>query len=364
MNRIELLHLFLVLLVLLGITATARFTVTTEAESDHTALISELKEPSGIAEVGFADATDGSPLSLCVDDETAGVFILGHAPNGELTPRALLPFGGRAGEVDDLEAIAWDAASGSFLTFSSHRARRGRGDDTLVVRLRLDPDRWREPGYQPETEIDSEFTRRLAEWQNTEKIFRTPDGKAIVFWDQRRDNTSYYPYAFEIEGAAVVEGTIVLGVKYPLAWPAGEAPAFNADGSLPDAWLEEAGAWLIRYEPATGAFAAQSLPLGGFGISALAWDERSGRLLIAANRPEKAKEADSAALARYYGRSTIYLARPEGAQWRIDRRVEGDFSIPETRLEGIASIGDEIWLAYDGAGGSLRRIPRSAVFSE
>jgi hypothetical protein len=130
----------------------------------------------------------------------------------------------------------------------------------------------------------------------------------------------------------------MLGVKHPLA-PNGDALVLVLSLDAPEAPLR-----VVRVD------------LGGRGVTALDHDAARGEILVAWN-PATPPDAPAAARSRVQ-RFRVATEEP-GAPERLQPVGEPrDVGRADARLEGIALVDGELWLAYDGDSPMIARVAR------
>jgi hypothetical protein len=325
------------------------------ARSGQEGEASPLREPSGLAATPLRDGA-GAPLVLAVDDELAELWFLAPAAEGGAQKHHALAL---TTPVEDLEALAFDArpGEGRLYAVTSHR-RHDEPDETVIVRRALGPDAREEALRIPPAAIAAALARASVTVEVTKKDRIRIDGRP--WWKKEEDER--HPYALEIEAAACWGDELLLGVKHPLA-PDGAAlvlaVALDALAAPPDSRLELPAPLL---ELDQHALRVLRLDLGGHGATAMCADPATGDLLVASNpaiKPGKPGAGDATS-ADAYGRSLVHRLRREG-----DALAPAAAPLPlgraDAKLEGLAVVDDEVWLAYDGDAPAIVRVPRGAV---
>ncbi|MEM7306805.1 MAG: hypothetical protein AAF682_09050 [Planctomycetota bacterium] len=295
-----------------------------------------LREPSGLARTSLETA-DGRPLVLAVDDELPRVFLLAPDDEGGVKLEGELALDV---PVTDLEAVAYDARRGFVYAITSHR-RFDEPDEMVLVGRALTPG--------AET-FENRLTPALLESGLSAAGIRiTRDKKGRTLLDGRpwwkKEEKERHPFALELEGAACRDGVLYLGLKFPRV--GGDAVLFTLP--LPS-----------HPRNPIGAIRAQRLDLGGAGITALDYDEVSERLLVASN-PAVKPGAAGTATSEAYGHSLIHVFAPSNTGFYPDGDPI-DAGRSDGKLEGLAVVGDELWLAYDGDRPHLLRRDRAELF--
>jgi len=329
-----------------------------------------LREPSGLA-----PSRDGR--AIAVHDELEQVFIL-HTKDLDDPREDRLPFATEAaipldfdakGGIRDLEGIAYDGEKWYF-AMSSHREIDDRNVFRLV-RFSIDWERRTSIDYTisaTSAYLDRhDFVVGLARSLRDAGLDVKPDPDARRFPDVDKDTKAKvagrkwhskgkapHRYAVELEGIAYRREPeeLLIGVRFPLS---------GADGTSGEALLlrcpidrDASGVPSVR-EPSL----LQTLDLKGkyngatasYGISDLAYDPATERLYVAANPPGKASTDVPEDAGRYTGRSLIYRfdLDPSSRNQRFVPHREGPYRVgePGTKLEGLAVVGDDLWLSYE-----------------
>ena len=294
---------------------------------------SPLREPSGLAATPLRSAA-GAPLVLAVDDEVPRVWLLiGRGPAG-VEKHSSFPL---KTPVEDLEAVAFDdrPGVGRLYAVTSHR-RQDEPAEMVIVRRALASEAREEVLRLPPARLAQALRDAgvAVEASQGERLFL--DGRP--WWKKRGEKK--HPYALEIEAAACVDGELLLGIKHPLG-PGGRALLLGVQVDAPFA---------------TAALRVLAVDLGGYGATAMAFDRDADELLIVSN-PAVKPGVGGATAADAYGRSMLRRFRrtADGLQPVGTPRMLGR---ADAKLEGLAIVDDELWLAYDGDRPALVRIAR------
>jgi hypothetical protein len=147
-----------------------------------------------------------------------------------------------------------------------------------------------------------------------------------------------HPFALEIEGLAYRDGNLLMGLKWPLA---------------------KGDALILVYSWEQATFKAiERVPLRERGISELAYDARNGRLFVVANPPERERTDHPEDAMNCFGESIVYVFQwPLGVKIPAFSHKIGKFARPLAKLEGLALLGKEVWLSFDGPKPGLARHP-------
>jgi hypothetical protein len=239
--------------------------------------------------------------------------------------------------VDDLEAIAFDARPGvgRLLAVASHR-RQDEPAETVIVRRALAAVAREEALRIPPAAIAAALARAGVDVATDERGRTRVDGRP--WWKRREEGPEY---ALEIEAAACLGDELLLGLKRPRT-PDGGALVL----ALALDELCELG------EPAQ-AVRALRLDLGGFGATAMCVDPSTGELLVASNPGSGPGDGGESAS----GRSLVHRFRRAGDEFTPVAEPVA-LGRADARLEGLAIVDDEAWLAYDGDAPALVRRPR------
>lgn len=305
-------------------------------------LQSPLREPSGLVATSLRDA-EGRPLVLAIDDELPRLHLL-TAVEGEVRVERTIDL---TTPVDDLEALAFDAARGLVYAVASHR-RHDEPAEAVIVRRALDADAPEEALHLSPAAIAAALEKVGVAVQRGKRGRLKLDGRA--WW--RKDEDERHAYAFEIEAAACAGDDLLLGVKVPLA-PDGAALVLAvALDALPAPGAPDLGVTLPE-----GALRALRADLGGHGATAMCVDPATGELWIASNPADKPGRGGATA-ADAYGRSRLTRFR------RASDALEPvgtphDLGRAGAKLEGLAVVGAEVWLAYDGEDAAIVRRKRA-----
>ena len=298
-------------------------TLTLSEESWEAASRVWFNEPSDLAATALS--RQGQPILLGVDDEESAIFVLQRMPGGRHP--GIVRVGSFGRRASDLEGLAFDACSGRGVAIGSHRLA---GDEAVTQLIYFVLDEGWQGGEAPVVRVEDrvDVSRELGEaldaagvrvdaeaWRTEapepKRGSRHPDGTA---------RTDYHPYAVEIEGIAYAGGKVTIGLKWPLV---------DGDALL---WEHVRGAAVSP---------ARRLPLGGRGITGLAWV--GNVLYIAANPP--GKEMKHIESGPPFGLSAIYRMVPGGRPEPLNR---AQAAVEGAKLEGIAVLGDELIGAFDG----------------
>ena len=288
-----------------------------------------INEPSGLTSF-----EKGGLYGLVVDDEEPLLFVVAPSDN-DLRFRRTLRLEGM--DPEDLEAVTWDRQSWFYATTSF----RQLGDEGKATRqlLRFEiPEDWMSIEYvaQPQARDISEDLR----------TFLSSNGIAVDrgLWEKRAPQSDrWHPWALEIEGLAIRNDELLIGLKWPLS--------------------EDGKAVLVAYSWEDREFTdVQRLSLDGKGISDLAYRPLGEILLVAANPPAKERRGNEHDEKEHLGKSSLYVYSWPTAE-RLPRLLHTVHAIARIRakLEGVSIVGDEVWLTYDGPNHDLARQPISIL---
>ena len=289
-------------------------------------------EPSGLALTNLLDR-DGRQLLLVVDDEVRDRAFLIREPDTSRTEeisKLLVGAVGLPSRPKDLEGVTFDGKD-AYYAITSHRVREGKERATRQLLTFTIDANWRAPGYQAPAQPPSGTDLSPALYDFLREKSVSIDSAAWA----GKGTDSLHPYALEIEGLAVGENILFVGLKWPL--PQGRA-------------------LLLRYDLITHKFVGlDRLDLGGYGIGALTVVP-SGHLLVAANPSERAGESEKVCGASY-GRSRLYaFVLPQTGAPFAPAKAHIDAGDRCGRLEGVAQVGGSIVMVYDGARPVVRRM--------
>ena len=299
------------------------------ASIDDIATSHIINEPSGL--VAFEK---NGIHGLVVDDQESNLFVLAPTKNG-LRFKRTISF--RGVELEDLESITWDRRKW-FYAATSFRQLGDEGKRSRnLLRFELRED-WTETSYEitPETR---DISDKLA-------VFLSAKGVNInkKLWMQKAaPNKEWHPWMLEIEGLAVCNGQLLLGLKWPLT--------------------SKGDAIVVSYSWADNEFKnLYPLALDNKGISDLAYLPQQRTLLVAANPPAKERKENKTDEQQHLGKSSIYIFSWAGdAQQPTLRHPVHSIARRGAKLEGVTLIGEEIWLAYDGPNHRFDRKPASIL---
>jgi hypothetical protein len=306
---------------------------------------------------GLKNKTGSGDLFIAVDDDYSGIFVLEINKDHIIKARAKLrlPVMNDSGTTEDLttdlEGITRDENSGYYYAAASHR-QLGTSKKALLARklieFRIDADTWNaDTTIQHSRTLDltdlGSGTPSLGEYLKVNGIIVDEKKWEVHDKDKTSGSEPLHPYALEIEGVAFAKGTLYLGLKWPL------------EG--------DTNAIMLAFDPAEKKFTGlYRLNLGRFGISELCYDKVADCLYVAANPPEHADT--EAEYAEYFGKSQLYrfplgrLAKREGvisgSKVAIKPSVNG-------KLEGIAIVGSNLILSFEGVSPSFSAVPLSEV---
>ncbi|MEM7164216.1 MAG: hypothetical protein AAF581_02060 [Planctomycetota bacterium] len=284
-----------------------------------------INEPSGI--VAFSD--QGQLHGIIVDDEEPDLILVGPVKD-DLLYRRTIPI--KDLEPVDIEAITYDGAKWFYATTSFRQLGEEGKPARKLMRFELDAD-WHREDYQVVAESRDVAAKLQAFLQ---KHGVTIEEEA---WRHRADAAAnWHPWQLEVEGAAVREGRLVLGLKWPLT--------------------SNNEAILVEYSWADGEFAGfHQLDLQGHGVSDLCYESRTGRLVVASNPPAKERRENLDDERAYLGNSLLRTF-----SWKVGQpqlKLESTVSAAQRRakLEGVAVTEKEVWLTYDGPNHQINRMP-------
>lgn len=303
-------------------------------EAWESASRSWMNEPSGLSQSGLNDSDSVGPVLVGVDDEESAVFVLHTQPGHFPLVRALLVLVGKDGKAaaEDLEAITYDG-SRYYYALASHRQlgdnKKARNSRKLL-KFKIPSDSWQD-GYE---DIVIESSTDLTSLPNDQiglEQFLSDNGVVVTGWHKKGELPQQY--GLEIEGIVYYGGQLYFGLR----WPLDSDKALLLSYSIGDQKFN----WIRR------------LDLKAHGISALAVSGED--LIVTSNPPQKVDIEKDPASAQYYGKSRLWrfsIARLafEGVEGLP--ALEGErLSLvpkPDAKLEGIAAVGSELFLTFDG----------------
>lgn len=288
-----------------------------------------LNEPSGLTTTSLAGSGEAhKPFGLAVDDEKPDLFVVEKVLDN-LRVRKVIELSDQ--KPKDLEAITWDREKFYYATTSFRQLGEEGEPYRKLLRFKVDSKRWVDSDYEIATET-RDFSAKLGAFLVANHI--------PVDWErwsqpQAPPQKDWHPWQLEIEGLAVCNDELVIGLKWPLT-PQKEAILLTYN------WAQDE---FREFHP---------LDLNGKGISDLAYDPEHNLLFVAANPPEKEREKVREDESRYLGESSIQVFdwADSARQPKFRSKLQG-FNRPRAKLEGIAIIGDDLWLAYDGPNNAL-----------
>lgn len=339
------------------------------AVDDWVRLSSEVvDEASGLSATGpISQSKRGmGEFIVCVDNESPKILV-GQTSKKEKHAAPCfwraLSFKGLDTQPKDLEAICYDNGKDSYYAITSYRDY----DDSAYCQLLCFT--LPEDLGKPSSVIDDCTSINLRDdlreilngnsmiWNGTNEkgvnsIFVCSDEVTALDWKDKNpeDSGLWYPYAFEIEGMACFGDKLLLGVKWPLF--EGQAALLECD---------------LNKENGKRVTLLQTFDLDGKGISELLY---TGEFLyIAANPPQRPHEKETIGVdwGTIFNHSAIYKYKYSGDNSRFDSvgrlsgqladRIQASGNGAQGKLEGMALIDRDLWLAFDGGRGGFGRQP-------
>lgn len=330
-----------------------------------------LDEPSGLAPTRLQRG-DEPVLALAVDDEVGEIFLLQSLGVDRIGVSYVLLQEER--EINDLEAACFDGRFHYVVT--SHRDVND-SKEMAILRFELLDGTYEKSGHEIEVKQFARSDRAQIEWLDGLKLALDPPGGPRLaavgpagddstvngrIW-RNGDEANAHPYAFEIEGAACGREKLWLGLLYPAA-PSGNPIVLEHD-LIEDTGLTKPIAYELEIPSDIRLRADEEDTLAGryqYGISAMAFDADTGRLLVAVNPSAKGDDLRRNGVdpAHTHGKSRILWYDLQDGSF-VGR---GDFLLPESdsKLEGLAVTGGDLWLAYEGQRTVMLRVPITHVY--
>ncbi len=296
-----------------------------------------MDEPSGSSTSGLTDPASEGAVLVGVDDEESALFVLntkdGHFP----LVRSYIELVGSNGKAiaDDLEAVTYDGSK-YYYAIASHRLT-GKASKARKVRRLLKfeiPEEW-ESGYSKVVVTSPTDLTDLPEGGVELDTLLRQAGVDLTNWRSDKVDPPH-PFGLEIEGIVYSGGTLFIGLKWPLDNEAALLLGYNISS--------ESFSWIRRLK-LTGE---DGLPQGITGLAI-----NGDHLLVASNPPQKVDVDHDPGSVKYYGKSKLWafplaVFETTGNQEPLDGTPVFLAVQDNTKLEGIASEGNKLYLSFEG----------------